>query len=297
LTLPETAGEGPAADIQSRRTDRVAINLPIQVSGLDVNGMAFTEKTRTLVVSRHGAAIPLKRMLVTGQELKLLCGPTGKETRVRVVDQAGTGAEGYHYGVEILDPEVDLWELVFPPLSEANQAAARILLECERCHVRELTYVNEFDLEIFQAHGALSRMCKGCANTTIWKQCTAGSTLDLGPPPVLTAPVRTRNERSEYRISIHTEACIRHPQQGQEIVKTLNASRSGFCFKSSKTYEPGIVVEAAVPYTRGVGNVFTAAKIEHAEPLGNQGDFIYGASYIRDSKDLRGNLDRERTPY
>ncbi len=284
--------------MQSRRTDRVSINLAIQISGLDASGQAFTDKTRTLVVSRHGAGILLKRMLLPEQELKLRCGPTGKETRVRVVGLAGSGPDGYHYGVEILDPEVDLWELVFPPLSEGHQAAARILLECERCHASELSYLNEYDLEVFQAHGALARECKACASTTIWKQSTAGSTLDLAPAPVPTpppAPLRSRNTRGEARVPINTEACIRHPQQGEEIVKTLNASRSGLCFKSTKSYEPGTVVEVAIPYSRKAGNIFTAAKIEHAEPLAGQAIIIYGASYVRNSTQLRQDL--ERTPY
>lgn len=267
---------------------------------MDAAGKGFSDKTRTLVVSRHGAGILLKRVLLPEQELKLHCTPSGKETLVRVVSQVGSSPEGYHYGVEILDPNVDLWELVFPPLSEGEKAAARLLMECADCHARELAYLNEYELEVFQAKGALSRTCNACAKTSIWKQSTAGSTLDLAPapaPPSSPAPVRSQNERREGRVSISAEACIRHPQQGEEIVKTLNVSRSGFCFKSSKTYEPGTIVEAAVPYTRGVGNIFTAAKIEHAEPLANQAVLIYGAAYVRSSKDLRGNPDFERTPY
>lgn len=300
MSPPKTPGEGPGQGIQTRRTDRISINLPIQVSGLDANGKGFSDHTRTLVVSRHGAAILLKRVLVPEQELKLHCTATRKETHVRVVSQTGSSTEGYQYGVEILNPMVDLWELIFPPLSEGEGAAARLLLECEQCHLRELTYLSELDLEVFQAKSAISRMCKRCERTSIWKQCTAGSTLDLAPAPEplpAPVPVRSENERREGRVSINTEACIRHPQHGEEVVKTLNASRSGFCFKSSKKYDPGTIVEAAVPYARGAGNIFTSAKIEHAEPLANQDVVIYGASYIRGSKELRGNPDYERTPY
>lgn len=298
MATPATAEEGAGAGSPARRTDRISIQLLIEVSGFDAVGKGFTEKTHTLVVTRHGAKILLTRTLVPEQELSLRCIATGKETDIRVVGQIGSSKEGFHYGVEILDPEVDLWEMVFPPLSEADKAAARLLLECARCHARELTYLNEFDLEVFQANGTLSRMCKRCTDMSIWKQCMAGSTLDLPPPPVPTpsdAPVRTQNERKEGRVALKMEACIRHPQQGEEIVKTLNVSRSGFCFKSAKTYEPGIVVQVAVPYTRGVGNIFTAAKIEHAEPLANEAIVIYGASYVRNSKDLYASQDRLRS--
>ncbi len=298
MTLPIEAGEETQAGIPARRTDRISIRLPVQLSGSDANGQSFTEKTRTQVVSRHGASILLKHVLVPDQELILKCIPTGKETHVRVVGQMGSSEEGFHYGLEILDPNGNIWELVFPPLSEADRAAARLLLECAGCHVRELTYLNEFELEVFHANGAISRTCKGCAKMSVWKQCTAGSTLDLAPPPAPAPPaasVRSQNERKEHRVPIKAEACIRHPQEGEEIVKTLNVSRSGFCFKSTKTYEPGIVVEAAVPYTPGVGNIFISVKVEHAEPFPSEATTIYGASYVRNSKNLRSSQDRDPT--
>ncbi len=298
MTSAINAREEPGAGIQPRRTDRISIKLPVQVSGSDTDGKSFTERTHTLLVSRHGARILLQSVLAPGQELILHCTATGKQAQIRVVGQVESSEEGFHYGVEILDSEVDLWELVFPPLSEGDKAAARLLLECAGCYARELTYLNEFELEVFQGNGVLSRICKRCSNMTLWKQCTAGSILDLAPPPVPSpspAPVRSRNERTEGRVSIKAEACIRHPQEGEEIVKTLNVSRSGFCFKSSRAYAPGIVVEAALPYTREVGNVFTAARIEYAEPFPTEATIIYGASYVRNSRNLRAKPDHEQT--
>ncbi len=274
---------------RTRRSDRIVLELPIQVSGTDGLGHGFMEETRTLVLSRHGAKILGCHKLGPDQELSVRCHKTGKEVVARVVGQIGGGPGGYHYGVEFLDPDVNLWDIDFPPLVESEEAVARVLLECVRCHAQVLTYLNEFEAEVFEANGCLSRSCKRCTDTSIWKAATSQAPseqiplpvkLDPAPAAAPAVPLRTQNERKVVRVSLKITACIRHPQFGEEIVVTENVSRGGFRFKSPKCYSRDSIVEVAVPYSRGAGNIFTPARIEHAEQIPGEPLTSYGAAYI-----------------
>jgi hypothetical protein len=160
---------------KTRRSDRITLELPIQVSGTDGMAKAFVENARTLVVSRHGAKILLNRRLVPEQELTMRCITTEKEADVRIVGQLGKSSEGYYYGIEILDPELDVWGIDFPALAESEKAVARVLLECAGCHSRELTYLDELEAEVFDVNKCISRPCKRCSNVTLWKESRAAT--------------------------------------------------------------------------------------------------------------------------
>ncbi len=53
----------------ARRSDRVSVRVPIEVIGRDIKGQPFVQLTRTLVISRYGACVPLAQRLATKQEL------------------------------------------------------------------------------------------------------------------------------------------------------------------------------------------------------------------------------------
>jgi hypothetical protein len=275
-----------------RRSDRIVLELPIQVSGADTTGERFTEDTRTVVVSRHGAKIVSEHELVAGQTLDIRCLASSKQADARVIGQIGgelkDGYYSFYYGVEFLNADVNLWDIEFPPLAESEKAVARVLLACTRCHTRELTYLDEFRAEILVASKAVSRPCKHCADMTPWAEPLsqeAREALVLAAPveaaqPPSASPPHTLNERKDLRVSLKMNALIRHPQYGEELVATENISRGGFCFRSPKNYAEGSLVEVAVPYTQGAGNIFVPAKIEHAEHLPAMGVTLYGLSYV-----------------
>ncbi len=282
---------------RTRRSDRISMELAIQVSGSDGLGQMFLQDTRTIVLSLHGAKILLKCKLVPEQEITIRCISTKKEADARVAGQIGSCPEGYFYGVEFLDPNVNLWDIEFPPLTDSEQAVARVLLECARCHLRELVYLAALEAEVFEVNHCLSRLCKRCTDVSVWKLSTGELPseqipLPAAPPPPPTPPpasARSENERKEVRVSLSLSACVRHSQYGEEIVKTENVSRGGFRFKSPKQYPAGGVVEVAVPFTRGSGNIFTPARIEHCEELSSEGLRLYGVSYIQVHKGWPGD--------
>lgn len=281
--------EGQPAAAQARRSDRISLELPIEVSGTDAAGQCFTESSQTLVLSHHGAKILLSRKLVPEQELTIRCPKTGRESDARVVGLTGSGPGGSHYGIEFLDPAINLWGIEFPPLSESEKAVARVLLECGHCRSRELVYLNEFEAEVFEGSKSLSRPCRRCADTSLWKQPLPEAASEQmpsrtqppgAPQPAPTAIPRAQNERKEVRLSLKMAACIRGPQCGEEVVITENVSRDGLRFKSSKHFAVGWVMEVAVPYSRGASNIFTPVRVEHREALPTEGLTLYGLSYI-----------------
>jgi hypothetical protein len=270
-----------------RRSDRVVIELPIVVTGTDCMGDMFLEQSSTTVVGRHGAKIVLTRKLAPDQEINIRCHATGRESDLRVVGQIGTSPEGtFYYGVALLDPDIDLWGIEFPPAEEAGGAVGRVLLECARCHTRQLVYLYEFEAEVLDANHHLARYCRKCGDTSVWREATllvgeelpreAEAVAEPFPPPAK----RTKNDRKHVRLDLKVNACIRDPMYGEEVVVTENVSRGGFRFRSKKHYAEGWLIEAALPYSPGGPNIFAPARIMYTEELGTSGESVYGVAYV-----------------
>jgi hypothetical protein len=272
----------------ARRSDRIAIELPIVVTGSDALGSAFLEQGITAVIGRHGAKILLQRKLAPHQEINVRCLKTSKESDARIIGQVGGTLDGFfYYGVELLDTDTNIWDIEFPPLDESEVAVGRVLLECIRCHSRELVYLHEIEAEVFEVNHSLSRSCRRCADLSVWREThlRADEELPQAPPgPTVTLPAppakRTRNDRKHLRLDLKVDVCVRHPQYGEEVVQTVNVSRGGFRFKSRKHYREGWVIEAALPYQRGGANIFAAARILYAGEDPSESVNVYGVAYI-----------------
>ena len=57
--MPARANEGPNAN--KRRSDRVLVALPVELTATDPNGVRFTEACFTEMVSLHGASVALPK--------------------------------------------------------------------------------------------------------------------------------------------------------------------------------------------------------------------------------------------
>jgi len=281
------AKDGPTSP-HARRSDRVPIELDIKVWGTDGQGRSFMEDTRTDIVTRTGAKIRMSCKLAPEQELTLRCLKTGMESDIRVVGQMGGGPGAYYYGVQLLNPDVNVWGIEFPLITESEKAVARSLMACGCCQTQELVCLNEFEAEVFEASGSLSRRCKRCAETTLWKQSvtrTPGepapqpATAEASPSPAA-APARTENERDEVRISLRMRACIRSKDCGEEVMTTENVSRGGLSFKTANRYVVGTYVEVAIPYAPGATNIFAPAQIIHVEYMPADGRFLCGVGNV-----------------
>ncbi len=100
--------------IEKRRSGRIVIELPIQISGIDLNGRDFIVLTHTLILSRHGAKILLDQALVEDQEINIYSPGNQKEAEARVVGLFAKESEGYSYGIEFLGQESNYWDISFP---------------------------------------------------------------------------------------------------------------------------------------------------------------------------------------
>ena len=99
-----------------RRTKRISLTVPIQVSGEDVEKSSFTLATTASSLNRNGAALHLNRDLSVGSVL-VLQNSRGTRTSARVAAQVLTGDGVYMYGVEFIDRADslrDFWGIAFP---------------------------------------------------------------------------------------------------------------------------------------------------------------------------------------
>jgi len=269
-----------------RRSDRIAVQLPIIISGTDVTAKDFSEAGRTIVIARYGAKILCQRKLSPQLEIVIHCLMTREDAQARVVGQVRESPEGIYYGVELLEPNSDLWGVDFPPIEQSESAIGRVLVECTQCRRRELAYLNEFEAEVLERSRSLWRYCKRCSDTNLWKETwirgdeelpreEATSAQPAAPPP----PKRTSDHRKHSRLDLQMEALIRDPQGWEEVVTSMNISRGGLRFMSKKHYAEDWTIEVALPYSRGGANIFSAAKIKYIGEATEEGQRVYGVAY------------------
>ena len=262
-----------------RTSDRVFVEIPIVIAGTDPAGKKFVENAKAIVLSRRGARIISNHALVPTQRLTIRCVKTGLETTVQVVGPIMGEAEGCHFGVSFLHPEVNIWGVHFPALDGTENPAGRVFLECSNCATQEVVHLDVFELEVFLVNECITRPCPQCHTPSLWMRSASSEE----PVPAGQASPATRHtiqERKSPRISLKVVVCLRHATEGQEVVNTENVSRGGFRIKSLKDYPIGTVLEAALPYSPGAANIFTPVRIVHREVGIGAKTFAYGVSYI-----------------
>ena len=199
-----------------------------------------------------------------------------------ILNIIGSAGEKHFYGVELLDLDVSLWGIDFPEPSESEMAVGRVLLECVRCHSQELVYLDEFEVEVLETNNSLSRPCRRCTDTSVWKKSTPREGAELPPAPSRPGvrERRTRNDRKYVRLDLRVDVCIRHPQLGEEVATTVNVSRGGFRFRSTRGYGEGWVIEASLPYSKGGANIFTPARVVYVGEASGDKAYVYGVMYL-----------------
>lgn len=99
------------ASKKARRSPRREIALPIRVFGTTLKGRDFTENCVCVRISRHGAQIRTKHMLVPNDVVHVTNLRNNKEATFRVIAQI-TNPPGVPYcdwGLEALDTN-DIWD-------------------------------------------------------------------------------------------------------------------------------------------------------------------------------------------
>lgn len=317
VPLTDPSVEVPLTHNNARRTDRVEVAVPIEVSGSDAAGQYFFDRTETLVVSRHGATFVLDRKLMPEQTLVIRNLANQREAEVNVIGFVAKHAKGDVYGAKFVDGALSVWDIDFPPIEEARDAAYHLVLECLGCGTRRVSYLDQLDSEVFRASGALRRKCEKCRDSMLWKE--SSGPIPVEEPPATTqpqAPVYVEaseplvsahawdgavqnedapppprpkgiNDRKHVRSKMQVPACVRRLRGGsedwgtqEEVELTDDCSRGGFAFQSYARFKVGDEVEAAVPYKPGGANIFVPARIANARKQ-KDGRYRYGVEYVR----------------
>jgi hypothetical protein len=175
-------------------------------------------------------------------------------------------------------------------------AAVRLLLECSGCQSTELAYLNLGEIEIFQKHKCVSRICEPCNTVTVWTQAELpklqAEIASIAVDPMSgeaepAAPQHTEDERNDPRIALRIDGCIRTIPYGEDIVQTENVSESGARFNSRRLYAGGTSVGVAIPYVRNGANVFVQARISWSHSSDTEGITKYGLVYSHAARRAR----------
>jgi PilZ domain len=289
-----------------RRSSRIPKEIGILLVGSDMEGKMFSEQTKTVVLSRHGAGIVSQYALSAEQELILRRLDTNKEAEVRVVGNLGAHGKTYTYGVAFLHPETDLWEIQFPSMTDSEKEASRVLLQCSGCKACEMVQQSDLESDVYLVNEGIVRTCKRCGSSTFWRRPIdeAGD----GPLPLEAAPaeaerneeppeavplaspdadtaaqpaVRIENRRKHVRTKVSFKACIRSFTFGEDIVLCEDMSRGGLRFKSRKEYAANMEIDVAAPYSPGAQAIFVRAHVVHVMELKNERRFRCGVCYAK----------------
>jgi hypothetical protein len=130
-----------------RRSGRIAKEIRILLIGTDTSGRVFAEETQTVTLSRHGAGVISKHKLAADGILILRFLGGNSEASIRLVGELGEDLRGYIYGVSFVDPNLDFWELKFPPPPKwrVNFEAP---LQCTSCQNREVVDQSEVEADV-----------------------------------------------------------------------------------------------------------------------------------------------------
>jgi hypothetical protein len=266
----------------------LTIEIQIEVFGEDLNGLQFSERNRTLTITRDGATIPLAHKLAPDSEVIIRNPRTNEEALARVVGLISNASVSQVYGIAFIDRSVNLWHVQFPAVQPQNT----IVMECGHCHAVDAVLLSEIEKAILESTHALSRYCECSSSSTVWKRTDRKVTKqritdrresDRRQKPVpLVPPAPTPQERRKgKRASMKAVACIRR-YDSEEVVECENVSRGGFRFKSRKAYRAGIRIEVAVPYAKGGMNIFVYAQIVSQEFSG--GFYKHSVAYTESIK-------------
>ncbi len=276
-----------------RRSDRILAPLHIFVTGKDQSGMAFEEEALTVIINKHGAAISLGKILYPEQRLRIRNLENGIEADFRVVGELRRVlGDRREWGVEVVNPESQIWGLDFGPPPEQPQPKA--LIACAECKTALLTPLSSIEYDILLHTGAISRHCKGCGQTTRWKpseQAAAAGELVVGSEP----PPAVAEKRKTPRRLLTMLLQVRDRSGRTESVQTVDASKGGITFVSTGAYHVGEEVWFMLPFTPGTAPKGTKGRVVRCQS-GPRGQ-LYAVSFSADDVEEVAEPERKRSRF
>jgi hypothetical protein len=269
---------------EKRRSDRLMLTVPLRVHGRSPRGEDFAEEARTITLNRHGARIQISRPLVAGQTIQIHNLVSHREAPFRVVGPVSPRTEkGGEWGVECIDHKLNIWGIQFPPVA-TDEADSTALLECRNCHNIAVFHLSLVEVEVLETSGLLSKPCESCDRITTWGY--AERQLAMGAPPGEAAMLAEAGkaasgveQRRYRRVSLQLPVLVRDYYGGEEITKSENVSKGGFCFISEKNHLVGEGVLVACPYSASEHSIEVHAKIVRRTEVRGTQQKVYGVRY------------------
>jgi hypothetical protein len=114
-----------------RRSQRLALSVPVVAYRSQKSGVPFSEGTRTLMVSAHGALISLDAKVVADQRFVLKHALSGEEQECRVVFTQKKLTGPTEVGIEFRQPAPNFWHIAFPPSDWTSPAPELTTLDSQ----------------------------------------------------------------------------------------------------------------------------------------------------------------------
>lgn len=277
-------------DQSRRRTERVLLRIPIEISGEDLEGVSFKEKTYTLVINRNGARVALHANVQPGTVVTVKNPQTSLSARFRIVGPTSRSlGEIPEWGAECLELGVDFWGISFPekggraPQPELVDA----LIQCAVCQSQELAQLT-MDQYRAASQAPVRRPCAKCGKVTEWqfasKEAREGTVSPTKPSTGGTPSPSEQGEerRVAKRLTVKLPIRVRLQDGREEVTKTENLSKSGICLASSLNMKPGDRVLVTVGYTPGGKESEIPAEVMWRRELAEAGGALYGI-YLQQS--------------
>jgi len=222
----------------------------------------------------------------------LSVGQTIKVRRVGVNKEAVARVVGYYkdhdsnariFGIVLTENKVNLWDIFFPAAADLDKAVLRALLRCVACGRLEVSYLNEFESDLFLNHHSIPRLCGQCGGWTTWirpygqVQISAEGAEESDWPD---AAKQNHNHRSHERLRTEAVGCIRNSGLGNEVVLVSDLGRGGLSFFSANQYLEGTTIEMAIPYASKAPNIFSLVRIVGARKAKDRNLTEYRAIYL-----------------
>ena len=259
-----------------RRSDRILAPVPIRVIANDASGVAFSEDAVTITFNQQGARISLTHSLLVDDVILIRNKQTAIEEEFRVVGAfQQVSGERREWGVEILDPEINIWGIDFSIPAEDMQPNA--LIECGACKQAVQSPLSSIEYDVLLAIGMISRHCERCKETTRWKPSQ-----QTGLPAIIYTPkdlAAQKVPRKAKRIGLVMRVRVRNAWGIIDVAQTRDVSKLGLCFLSNKVFSVRDEVSIVLPFSAGSVPVETKGIIVWSAPT--TGGRYYGVQYTK----------------
>jgi hypothetical protein len=185
------------------------------------------------------------------------------------------------WGIESLEPDRNVWGVYFPEKREelSTPQGVDALLECPRCHCREMAELTLDQYHELVAQSSLARSCRECGMKTEWRFGSAEVTQEEAESPALRlvasklfSPDGTERRRTK-RFVVLLPLRIRDRDGKESFMKTENLSKLGVSFLSDLRMQEGDKVLLTVGPGPGVRQ---PARIVWCRPSRGEGRGLYG---------------------